>query len=395
MRRVVFVVAGAIYGGPANVLATLHDALRERGWEALGVFPDDPGNAVTRLRERGITAYGVPMHRARATSSPGPHAALLWHAPREIQNLRRLFRAERVDLVQHHGDLNPHGAIAARAERLPLAWQIIDTRTPPRLRRLTAPVIRRSADAVMTWGTALGRAYPGVAELGARHVTVYPPVDHERLRPTGPEARARARAALGVPPDAVLVGAVGNRNPQKGHAALVRAVATARRDVPDLALRILGAPSPGHEQYDEHVAATARTLGLEGDAFAVLDAGGRVPELLPAFDVLVVSSEARSEGVPTVLAEAMAFALPVVSTDVGAVRELLDDGVEGLVVPPGEDDALAAAIVALREPDVRTAMGAAGRARIEREHGLDRCADRYVHGWEVALAHHAGRGRRR
>jgi glycosyltransferase involved in cell wall biosynthesis len=131
---------------------------------------------------------------------------------------------------------------------------------------------------------------------------------------------------------------------------------------------------------------------LEG-VFALRDAGTRVPELMPGFDALVLSSVPRSEGMPTVILEAMACGLPVIATDVGAVSEVLASGETGLLVPPEDTEELAAAIGRLaREPRLAAEMGARGRELVEQHYGLDQCADRRLHAYGIALAHRARRG---
>jgi glycosyltransferase involved in cell wall biosynthesis len=74
-----------------------------------------------------------------------------------------------------------------------------------------------------------------------------------------------------------------------------------------------------------------------------------------------------AEGVPVVLMEAMASGKPVIATQVGGVSELVEDGVSGHVVPPGDAVRLAEAIIALADPDRRARMGAAGRERVVAE----------------------------
>ncbi len=391
--RVVFVIAGSVFGGPANVLAQLHGPLRERGFDTVGVFPDEAGDAAERLSDLGVETHRVPMHRARATRNIRSHLTFAAHAPFDVHRLKRLLRNLDADVVQHHGDLNPHGAVAARRAGAAVAWQIADTRTPAALRRITAPLITGLSDVVMTWGRALGERYRGVVELGARHVVVFPPVDLDRFHPPSAAVRAAARERLGVEPGALLVGSIGNRNPQKGQDALLRAAALARSRVPGLTVRALGAPSPGHEAYEASIHRSAATAGFDGGTFRMLDPGSDVHRLLPGFDVLVVSSPPRSEGVPTVLGEAMACGVPVISTDVGAVTELVTDGVEGTIVPPLDDHALATAITQLADPQRRRQLGAAGRAHMEQAHGLARCADDYARGYELALAHRDHRRR--
>jgi glycosyltransferase involved in cell wall biosynthesis len=101
-----------------------------------------------------------------------------------------------------------------------------------------------------------------------------------------------------------------------------------------------------------------------------------VRDALRGADVLLHPS--LSEGMPTVMLEAMACALPVVVTDVGGVREAVTDGVEGIVVPPRDPQALAAALERLRrDPALGRRMGEAGRRRVQAEFTLERQLDQF------------------
>ena len=98
-------------------------------------------------------------------------------------------------------------------------------------------------------------------------------------------------------------------------------------------------------------------------------------------DVLLHAS--LSEGLPNVVLEAMACALPVVATDVGGTREAVRDGVEGYLVPPRDPKAAAAALRALwGDLELRERMGAAGRARVEAEFTIERMTDEWVELYE-------------
>jgi glycosyltransferase involved in cell wall biosynthesis len=387
------VIPAPTFGGAANHCVQLRGPFERAGWRLVAVLPTEPGNAAPRLRDAGVEVLTTPMHRLRATADLRSHAALAATFVPEVRAIAALARAHDADVVQNHGDLNPHAGMAGRLAGRAVVWHIQDTRTPMALRRLTMPVACALADAFTTIGWELGRAHPGVLRFGERHVTVFPPVDGALFRPDAAR-RAAARAELAIADDAVAVATVGNRNPQKGLDWFVRAAALARERVPGLAARVLGAPSPGHEDYEETARREAAAAGLAEPQLRFADPGARVAELLPGIDVVVIASVPRSEGIPTVALEAMACGIPVVTTDVGAVREVIDAEV-GLVVPPLDAVALADAIAALGgDPGRRARLGAAGRARIERDHGLDACAAGHLRAYELALRHAAGRRRR-
>ncbi len=186
-----------------------------------------------------------------------------------------------------------------------------------------------------------------------------------------PSARARARAGLGLAPEAIAILCVANLIPYKGHADLVDALAQLPRDLPWTLL------CAGRDDgIGEALRARAAAAG-QGARVAFLGARADVPDLLAAADIGVLAS--HEEGFPNAVLEAMAARLPVVATRAGGIPEAVVDGTTGLLVDPRDPPALGAALARLvGDADLRRAMGAAGRARIEAEFALDSCAAAYA-----------------
>jgi glycosyltransferase involved in cell wall biosynthesis len=164
------------------------------------------------------------------------------------------------------------------------------------------------------------------------------------------------RAELGVADDEVLVVTVANLRRHKGYPDLLAAAAA----LPDhaTAIRIVAA---GQGPLAAEMAAEAERLGL-GDRFRFLGYRTDVPRLVAAADLFVLASVV--EGLPIALVEALALATPVVATAVGEVPSVVDDGVHGLLVPPGRPDRLAAALAELAaDPERRRAMAGAAAVR--------------------------------
>ena len=157
----------------------------------------------------------------------------------------------------------------------------------------------------------------------------------------------------------------------KGLPVLLEAVAALRKDRPDVRLTLAG-DGPDRES----LVLLARRLGIEQNvAFLGYQSQRQVRELLGRTDAFVMASFA--EGVPVVLMEAMAAGVPVVATRIAGIPELVEDGVSGFLVPPGDAQALAEKVdLLLRDPVVRTSMGARGREKVEREFNLAREADK-------------------
>jgi glycosyltransferase involved in cell wall biosynthesis len=155
---------------------------------------------------------------------------------------------------------------------------------------------------------------------------------------------------------------VGRLSPEKGHLVLLDAVAELAHDGVDVHVTVVG-DGPLREPLTAH----AHAIGIE-DRVTFTGPVGQddMPSYFRAADVFCQSS--FNEGIPVVLMEAMASALPVVSADVGAIAELVADRASGFLVTAARPSALAAALRQLADsPELRTAMGRRGRQRVEQE----------------------------
>lgn len=242
-------------------------------------------------------------------------------------------------------------------------------------------VLPRHDVETLFWSDALALVAPSQGEYLRRHEGVNSSW-RSRIRevvipngialppPTTAGSRAAARAALGLGEDDLVVGIVARLAPVKAHEVLLEAVAKLAPHHPRLRLVCVG----GGER-EAALAALAEELGVTD---RVLFAGMRrdVAELVPAFDVACLTS--RFECAPLSVIESMAAGLPVVVSDVGAVRDMVADGVEGLVFPPGDASALAAHLDRLAgDAALRERMGSAGRARAERDFRIEHTAGDY------------------
>ena len=179
-------------------------------------------------------------------------------------------------------------------------------------------------------------------------------VDTAAYRPGGDGTRFRA--ALGVPPEAPLLGFIGRLAPEKGPDGFLRMAAEVHRARPDVHFALVG-----EGVLESALAALIEDLGLGGRAhLAGFWADAR--EVYPACDAVVQTS--RGEGTPLAVLEAMACGRAVVAMAVGGVPELVAHGVTGLLVGPGDWQGTAAALLALlAQPTRLRRMGDAARER--------------------------------
>jgi glycosyltransferase involved in cell wall biosynthesis len=192
-------------------------------------------------------------------------------------------------------------------------------------------------------------------------------VCHNGIDPLPPPIvadRIRARALLGVPDDALVIGTTGRLTPIKGHHHLLDAVPGITARFPDVHVVIIG-DGPARPDLEQQ----ARRLGTAAGRLRFLGHRADVRTLLPALDLHVTASS--SEGLPFTVIEAMAAGVPVIATSVGGMPELVGDA--GILVEPGDAHAIVrAAIRLMSDPGEVARIGQAGRARVVADFTTDR-----------------------
>jgi len=290
-----------------------------------------------------------------------------------IAAMRTLLASRAFDVVNTHSSTDSWLAAVARASGAGKAAIV-------RTRHISAPVPRnfatrwlyRQAARIVTTGDKL-RAQV-IEETGvAPELVVSVPTGIDLAR-FAPGDRTAARAATGLPADKLVVGIVATLRSWKGHRYLIEAVAAMAR--PDVELAIVG-DGPQREALE----AQARAAGI-----AVRFAGNQddVAPWLQSFDLFCLPSYAN-EGVPQALMQAMACGLPVVTTDVGSIGEIVTDGVTGVLVAPQDASAIRAALEALlQDAAQRRSLGEAAAARARERFGEARMVERMVAAFEAA-----------
>jgi len=351
-------------GGAEQHLLALLPALREHGVDAQ-FLSLDAGVDSDRFH-RALDERGVPWRRVSCGLDVSPRLA---------RDVVREVRSSSPDLLHTHMvHADVYGSVAAHALRVPfVSTRHNDDRYLLGPFRYVDRAFMQGSRAIIAISDAV-RVFHERAGLPAdKLVTVHYGLDGV---PTVPSEATPAE--LGVPEDAPLVLAIGRLIEQKDHATLLAAFARAHAEHPEARLAILGW-GPLEERTKERVG----ELGLED---AVLVPGRVEPrDWLLRADVFAHSS--RWEGFGIVLLEAMLARLPVVSTDVSAIPEIVVDGETGLLSEPGDADTLASHLSSvLGDVELRDRLGAAGEARARSEFSVQRMVDRTLAVYRRALA---------
>lgn len=266
------------------------------------------------------------------------------------------------------------GAVAALLSRRPLIWHLRDILTSEHFGRanlrLVISLSRLAAARVIANSDATAAAFVAAGGDRRRLVTIPNGIDPAPWCPLAPDRRARLRQELGLRAGPV-VGIFSRLAAWKGQHVLVEAL----RALPDVQCLVVGDPLFGEEPYRERLVRRIDELGLS-ERVRLCGFRADIPAVMQACDMIVHASTA-AEPFGRVIVEAMLADRPVIASDAGGAREIVEDGASGILVPPGDADQLAAAIGRIledRELAARLATG--GRARALAQFGLTRTLGR-------------------
>jgi glycosyltransferase involved in cell wall biosynthesis len=180
------------------------------------------------------------------------------------------------------------------------------------------------------------------------------------------------------------VGTVANLNPMKGIEYFIRAASRVFEENPNSWFLINGSTYETHRAYTAALYDEAEGSGVPSERFIWTD--GLPQDSYVALDVTLITSRPRSEGISTTAPESLACEVPVVATDVGSVREVVRDGVTGVIVPPDSPEALARETLQLAaDPALRRRLGGAGRREVAEHHSIEATASTCDRAFRAAL----------
>jgi len=370
---IVFVIDSAAIGGAESLICSLIRGLPRDRFECHLICP----------------AFGPMVSRyAEAVTGVVTVSGKRFISPRAIVTMARVMRRLQADIVHtclYTSDVG--GILAARIAGVPRVvahvvghnFYVTDERGMRRLRkRMLSSCYRwvyRMADQVIAVSEAVKAdlVHRRGVRVAPRKIMVlrHGLLDHHAPTASA-EAITRVKALCGVDEDSRLIAVIANLIPMKGHPYLLRALVRVAEAVPKATCVLVG---DGPSRFE--LEGLVRQLGLNGRVvFAGILSEEFKHAVLQASQLVVLPS--LSEGLPVVLLEAMAAGKPVVASDVGGVREIVDNGVTGFVVPPKDPEALGKAISSLLlDPVLADRLGHAGRSRAETQCSFDEMMARF------------------
>ena len=341
-----------LYGGPQQVLY-LMTALRDLGHEGTLVCP--PGSGIdTAARELGLPVQNLFC----AGDLDLPCAYRLTQYINELQP----------DLVHCHSRRGADmlGGLAASFADVPA---VVSRRVDNTEMKMMAALRYRPFKKVIAISEAIANVLRGRGVEDERLVVIRSAIDAARFAETPDCAAFRREFEIGD--NDIVLGAAGQLIARKGHRFLLSAFAELRDRYPRLRVVIFGTG-----ELEDALREQAASLGL-GDSLRLAGFREDLDDLLGCFDLFV--HPALAEGLGVVTLKAQAAGVPVVGFAAGGLPEAIADGESGLLVTPESVAELTEAIARLLDDDqMRQAMGAAGRERMQKDYGIVTMADRHI-----------------
>jgi glycosyltransferase involved in cell wall biosynthesis len=350
-------VEGLNVGGLERMVESLSLGLAHRGYTVSVCCYDELGPGADLLN-----GHGVPVNLVRRR--PG----IDWRLPPKIAKYLRL---ERCDILHCHNETAFfYGFLAAKIAGVQVVYTEHSLTEEKRIREIVHSLFFRGTSMIV--GVAEEIRERLAREEGAprgKSRVIWNGRDGDIYSVREKDFIRKKREELGIPPEAFIIGAVGRHFPEKNYGMLLKILSSLRQEFETVLLMVGGGPL-----MDEFLRKAAE-VKVRDYVFAMGDRSD-AQDLYPVFDVFVLSSV--REGMPLVVIEAMACGIPVVSTDVGGIRNIVQEGNTGFLVPSGDVPAMVNRIMGLKaDPAMRESFGRRAREYFEQYLSLDRMIDQY------------------
>jgi glycosyltransferase involved in cell wall biosynthesis len=360
-------------GGAETVVLDLASRLDSSRFRSIVLLPRED------WLSRNLTERGVPTFFVDSKA---------WYDFQLPRGMARLIRKEKVDLIHSHlpgqnfyscavGMFTGPKTVATYHGALELA------RSQGLRGTIQLGTVRRTADAVVVVCDFMGNMLQEVKFPAQKITRIYNgiPIEHYEVPSDG-----RLRRELGLSKETKIVGTVANLRQTKGYEFLVQAAGKVLSTSPDTQFVAVG---DINQEIAKPLFEAVRQLGIQG-RFHFLGFRKDIPELLNELDIFVLASV--SEGFPLVALEAMAASRPMIVTRSGGPQEIIDDGSNGLLVPPGDATALADKICELlRDPGRAAELACAARAKVGSAFSIEKMISSYERLYDRLL--NGGNGR--
>jgi glycosyltransferase involved in cell wall biosynthesis len=344
--------------GASRCLERVFKIFVQEGHEVHVLIPHD-GPIVPKWRANGIHIHiqpGLSIVERNQMKSPKGILAFLLGYPLSVAAIARLIVRHKIELVHTNAVILPAGALAAKLTGRPHVWHI--------------------RELLLEFG-ALWKPYQRYMSATSDALVAISQCTRDQFEPG---IRAKVQTVYDGLNASVAFVDEGRRDAfrsnfpfkfhRKGQEILVQAAALLKNKFPGAQYVLVGSTAPGNEEHETRLRELVRTLKLEARVMFFGDSPDPI-SIFAALDIAVVPS-VQTEPFGCVVIEAMTAGTAVIGSDCGGIAEQIVDGVSGLLFPPGDASALAAALERLLDdPDLRRRIADGGRQRVHKDFQLE------------------------
>jgi len=360
------------FGGPERRVVEIAKALKERGIDTHVVYPAyDSERYSQELLKAGIR--NTSLNITRLTLEKKVLARYIFTFFLDILRLYLFLRRHKFDLVQVNGTPQCKGALAAKMAGIPVVWVIEDTKMPFIVRKIYTLIAKYSAAGIIFVGKRVYDYYIRGSMLESKlSIEIHAPVDTSIFDPNHVVPDKRMNQIQGR-----KIVTVSGISPVKGLKYFIKMASELIQRYNDLAFFVAGAKLSSQKKYSRYIKKLIASTGLTSDNYFFYGIIDDVPSFLQGADIFVCTS--ISEASPMAVWEAMSMGKAVVTTDVGSVRQYIEDGISGFIVPVMDSKALTIKVEELlNNPALREKMGAEARLVAKKKLDVSIAADKYA-----------------
>lgn len=365
------------FGGPERRIVQVAGALKKHGVNTHVVYSKYDSQIFSQeLRKAGISSSALAI--TRLSKEKKILLRYIIYFLIEIYRLRTFFKKNKFDLIHVNGSYQFKVAIAGKLSGIPVIWHLNDTYVPKSLKAVFSFTARHCADGFIVAGRRVYDYYLKNTILAVRPVVeIHAPVDFKLFNPSKYSTRNKEKTGK------TIIGTVSGVNPAKGLIYFVKMAANLLRSEKNIRFVIAGAVLSSQKEYYNKVLSIIKEKGI-GEKVELCGFVSDIPKFLSKIDICVFTSIVEAS--PTSIWEAMAMSKPIVTTDVGSVKQFIRDNVSGFIVPVEDTDALCERVKKLiNDPFLQKKFSVNARATANSELNIQSAAQKHYDSYRTIL----------
>jgi len=331
MKKILAPLPYENWGGLHTMISSTHLGLKKEGFSIIPVIPPDAKAVIKRFNSQKVFSYKRNLSRIRKSWNLFLHFRFLIGIFIDINELGKIIKTKKIDIIQVSGIKNFHFAIAAKIFRCSLVWQIHSDALPYILRSLLLPIAKLLSNIIMVNGKEVEKKFKGLKSYPTKRISYfYPGINTKDYSFTNFQIK-KARKLLSIKKNDIVIGTIGNQGYAKRHDRIVAIIKKLKLHKNFKFIILGGTLKSNQAYYKKEVFDIAENLGfLKSKKLQIINPKDKVLNYLPAFNIFILTSE--YEGLPISLIEAMASGLPVITTDAGSIKSAIKNNMGGFVV---------------------------------------------------------------